>query len=117
MTVSTNKEIFRKGKRSCVSFSKLQIKETIKRGGTETTIWSTTATTPSQTLLWNGKMMISSLDETVKVGKYKGSFLIELTGIFPDQTGLKENSFGGNWEGTCGGESKTLLALSPSYSK
>lgn len=48
-------------------------------------------------MLWNGKIMISSLNEIIKVGKYKGPFLKELTGIFPDQTVLKENSSGGNW--------------------
>ena len=50
----------------------------------------------SQSLLWNSKIMINYLDEIIKVGKYRCPFLKELTGILPDQTGLKENSLGEN---------------------
>lgn len=52
MKASTNTEIFSKVK-NLTFLSKIRDGD-YKRNGTETTIWSTITTQPSQVLLWNG---------------------------------------------------------------
>lgn len=76
MTASTKIEIIGRKIISHI-FLKIIDEENYEMGGIKT-IWPKKAAAPSQTLLCN-EVMISSLDEVIKVAKYRGPALKELT--------------------------------------
>lgn len=76
MTASTKIEI-QEEKKILYIFLETIDEKNYEMGGIKT-IWAKKAAAPSQTLLCN-EVMISSLDEVIKVGKYRGPALKELT--------------------------------------
>lgn len=77
MTASIKIEISGREKKILHIFLKAIDEENYEMGGIKT-IWPKKAAAPCQTLLCN-EVIIISLDEVIKVGKYRGSALKELT--------------------------------------